>query len=63
MLRYRLRPGTPSINTAVRGIGLMGEVAKYLFARKGALSAPPALSRGLSAARRYSTSRTYRSIW
>ena len=46
MLRYRLRPGTPSINTAVRGIGLMGEVAKYLFARKGALSAPPATVTG-----------------
>lgn len=42
MLRFRLRSGTPSINTAARGIGLMGEVAKYLVARKGALSAPPA---------------------
>jgi choline dehydrogenase len=42
MLRFRLRPGAPSINTAARGIGLMGEVAKYLLARKGTLSAPPA---------------------
>jgi len=41
MLRFRLRPGVPSINTAARGAGLMAEVAKYLFARKGALAAPP----------------------
>ena len=42
MLRFRLQPGAPSVNTSVRGVGLMGEVAKYLFTRKGALSAPPA---------------------
>ena len=42
MLRFRLRPGVPSINTAARGAGLLGEVAKYLFTRQGLLSSPPA---------------------
>ena len=42
MLRFRLRQGVPSINTAARGAGLMREVAKYLFTRKGVLSSPPA---------------------
>ena len=35
---WRLKPGTVSINELTRGFRFMGEVAKYLFQRKGLLT-------------------------
>ena len=36
--RYRLKPGTPSINQQSRGLSMVGEVFKYLTQRKGLLT-------------------------
>lgn len=36
--RYRLKPGTPSVNQQSRGLAMIGEVFKYLTQRKGLLT-------------------------
>ncbi|MEM7329559.1 MAG: choline dehydrogenase [Pseudomonadota bacterium] len=36
--RYRLKPGTPSVNQQSRGIAMIGELFKYLTQRKGLLT-------------------------
>jgi choline dehydrogenase len=35
---FRLKPGTVSVNELTRGVRLLGEVAKYLFQKKGLLT-------------------------
>jgi choline dehydrogenase len=40
--RYRLKPGSPSVNQQSRGLALIGEVFKYLTQRKGLLTLSPA---------------------
>jgi len=36
--RYRLKPGTPSVNQQSRGLAMIGEVFKYFTQRKGLLT-------------------------
>lgn len=36
--RYRMKPGTPSVNQQSRGLAMIGEVFKYLTQRKGLLT-------------------------
>lgn len=36
--RYRMKPGTPSVNQQSRGLAMVGEVFKYLTQRKGLLT-------------------------
>ncbi len=36
--RYRMKPGTPSVNNQSRGLSLIGEVFKFLTQRKGLLT-------------------------
>jgi choline dehydrogenase len=38
---FRLRPGTPSLNNAAQGLGLLREIAKYLTSRSGLLANAP----------------------
>ena len=37
-VRYRMKPGTPSVNQQSRGLAMVGEVVKYLVQRKGLLT-------------------------
>mgnify|MGYP005838581591 CR=1 FL=1 len=37
-LQWRLRPGTPSLNTRAAGLALLGEVVRWLFAGRGLLA-------------------------
>lgn len=48
LLRYRLRPGTSSINTTARGARLLGQILRYGFLRKGILAAPPVAIMGFA---------------
>jgi len=41
LLRYRLRPGIASVNTAARGRRLAGQILRYALGRGGILAAPP----------------------
>lgn len=36
--RYRMKPGSPSVNQQSRGLAMIGEVFKYLIQRKGLLT-------------------------
>lgn len=36
--RYRMKPGSPSVNQQSRGLAMVGEVLKYVFQRKGLLT-------------------------
>ncbi|MEL6664522.1 MAG: choline dehydrogenase [Pseudomonadota bacterium] len=36
--RYRMKPGSPSVNQQSRGLAMIGEVFKYLIKRKGLLT-------------------------
>ena len=38
MVRARLKPGSPSLNGASSGIGLLGQMIKYAFTRSGVLA-------------------------
>ena len=37
-VRYRMKPGSPSVNQQSRGLAMIGEVFKYLTQRKGLLT-------------------------
>ena len=37
-MSWRLKPGTPSLNAGLRGVGLAGSVLRYLLTRRGPLS-------------------------
>jgi len=41
-MTWRLKPGAPSMNSAFRGLGLVGNVLRYLLTRKGPMTSPPA---------------------
>ena len=41
-MSWRLKPGTPSLNAHLRGLGLAGSVARYLLTRSGPLAMPAA---------------------
>lgn len=41
-MSWRLKPGTPSLNASLRGVGLAGSVARYLLTRSGPLAMPAA---------------------
>jgi choline dehydrogenase len=37
-MRFRLKPGTPSVNQLSKGLAFMGELLKFAFARRGLLT-------------------------
>ncbi|MBF5007489.1 GMC family oxidoreductase [Diaphorobacter caeni] len=39
-MSWRMKPGTPSFNKSLRGIGIAASVAKYLVTRTGAMAMP-----------------------
>lgn len=41
-MSWRMKHGTPSLNSAFRGVGLVGSMLRYLFTRRGPMTSPPA---------------------